>query len=49
MKFFRSSKSYLDWKEYSELIRNREMLHFIHKTTEESYLNLLKKEGLKWT
>ncbi|MFH1592396.1 MAG: hypothetical protein ABIB47_03450 [Candidatus Woesearchaeota archaeon] len=44
MKLFQSSKSYLEWKDYAKLIRQRELLHFLHRTSEESYQNLLSKE-----
>ncbi len=45
MKLFRSSMSYLEWEDYVKVIEQKELLHFLRNTVEESYMNLIEKEG----
>ena len=45
MRILRSSVSYLEWEDYVKLIKQKELLHFLRNTAEESYRNLIEKEG----
>lgn len=38
-----SSREYLNWDEYMDLVTKRSFIFFIHNTTVESYKNLLEK------
>ncbi len=45
MKINRSSQSYIEWKEYSKLIWQKEYENFIDSTARESLRNLMSKEA----
>ncbi len=42
-----SKKTFLTWPEYSHMVQETEMMHFISTTTLKSANNCWKKEGVK--